>query len=281
MRDGRAKTRTLCPACDSLRTYVYAWPKGLRYDRCADCACTYRCYDHVHSYDDTQPYRTPADDLSGFLREPMTDQRSREWKWQYANVLMLLRRHRFAKGARALDVGCGPSKLLRYLQHHHGFDVRGVEPSLTEHIRDPFPIFAGTLQEYAATSPEPLGLITLNHVIEHTPDPLAVMRTALGLLAPEGLLVVATPNIGAPNRRIRNKLSKMGIDPSPWKTLDAPKHVILFTPRALRRLLVRAGADIVELATWTRRKTWNIIAGRLRDLLGMGADTYAVARRAR
>jgi len=94
---------------------------------------------------------------------------------------------------RALDVGCGEGRLLQLLQRR-GWRAEGLE--LNRELTADARRLGLTVAVGAVEQAEPKGpfeLITLNHLLEHIREPLAVLRRARGWLAQGGLLVVETP----------------------------------------------------------------------------------------
>ena len=74
--------------------------------------------------------------------------------------------------------------------------------------------------------------VMLNNVIEHVPDPRATFAECARLLRGGGRLVMITPNLDALGHRV------FGPD---WRGLEPPRHLHLFTARALRAFARRAG----------------------------------------
>jgi len=100
-------------------------------------------------------------------------------------------------GARVLDVGAGAGFFPHVLQSR-GFEVLGIEPNqgYCEWGTANFGVKVrnGTLQDFDFAG-EPFDLITLNHVLEHLPDPAEALVRLRSWLAPGGLLVVEVPNV--------------------------------------------------------------------------------------
>jgi 2-polyprenyl-3-methyl-5-hydroxy-6-metoxy-1,4-benzoquinol methylase len=82
--------------------------------------------------------------------------------------------------------------------------------------------------------------ITLNHVIEHVPEPLALFNEAFRLLKPGGRLVMATPNTASLGHRTFGQY---------WRGLEPPRHLHLFSRNTLAGCSRRAGLHIVEIMT--------------------------------
>jgi SAM-dependent methyltransferase len=138
---------------------------------------------------------------------------------------------------RVLDVGCADGRhLLR--DAAAGWEATGVDFSSTavERARSrELDVRPGTIDredlELGA-----FDLIRASHVIEHVPDPVAFLRRGRDLLARGGRMHVITPNFGSPSARMFGTY---------WWGLDAPRHLVLFTPAAFRTAAYAAGL-IVE-----------------------------------
>jgi 2-polyprenyl-3-methyl-5-hydroxy-6-metoxy-1,4-benzoquinol methylase len=134
---------------------------------------------------------------------------------------------------RMLDVGCGSGRLLS--RHRDlGWEVRGIDPSARAvaacHDRG-LPVQQAGLLEADLPSRH-FDVVLLNHVIEHVPRPLEALGRARELLAPGGVIVVVTPNVGGAGFRLHG---------SCWYALDAPRHLHLFDSHALDELARRVG----------------------------------------
>src|SRR5207249_6393552 len=85
-------------------------------------------------------------------------------------------------------------------------------------------------------------VLTCRHVLEHISAPLAFLKALARLLQPGGRLVIVTPNADSLGHRF------FGCD---FYSLDPPRHLILYTPAAVRRLLEQTGLRIRSLRTPT------------------------------
>lgn len=141
-------------------------------------------------------------------------------------------RHLPTISGRLLDVGCGNGRFLMRARSA-GWNVVGLEP-------DPLAVRAveeigiavrqGTL-DYVSFD-EPFDLVTASHVIEHVHNPREFLSGILKNLKPGGTLWLATPNAGGFGRRWFR---------SSWRGFEPPRHMVLFSLRTLRILLIRAG----------------------------------------
>lgn len=127
-----------------------------------------------------------------------------------------------------IDIGCGHGDYLKRMKDL-GWNVLGIEPdpvaaALTR--QQGIPVVNGTLAD--AGLPEGTAdQITLQHVIEHLPDPLAAVRECYRLLKKEGRLVIYTPN----NQSLGHR--SFG---SSWYALDPPRHFFVFSPTSMALL---------------------------------------------
>lgn len=105
-------------------------------------------------------------------------------------------------GKRVLDVGCGGG-ILSESMAEAGANVLGIDAGegpiqvakLHRHesgVDVDYQLM--TVEELAATSPEPFDVITCLEMLEHVPDPASVVRTCRSLLKDDGQLFLSTIN---------------------------------------------------------------------------------------
>lgn len=139
---------------------------------------------------------------------------------------------------RLLDVGCGNGDFLQLAQRA-GWQAVGVEPdpkAVAIARTRGLTVHQGGL-ETLHTESEAYDGITLNHVIEHVHDPRTTLTHCYRLLKPGGWLWLETPNLDAQGHtRYREN----------WVGLDIPRHLIIFTDRALQQLLYEVGFARIE-----------------------------------
>ena len=140
---------------------------------------------------------------------------------------------------RLLDVGCGQGKALWRLQAF-GWSVQGVETDSQaaamghEHgLR----IHVGDLGS-ARLSDQSLDLVRMSHVLEHTPDPVAVLAEVRRILQPGGRAWIAVPNLGSAGfKRYQHN----------WFPLEIPRHLYHFTESSLRQLCQQVGLRVLSV----------------------------------
>jgi SAM-dependent methyltransferase len=145
-----------------------------------------------------------------------------------------LRRAGLERGARVLDIGAGPGRMVAALSEA-GYDAAGIEPSRR----------SVALAHQAGRRVERRGLFdhseagldaaVMWHVLEHLDDPPAALATVRAWLRPGGLLLIGVPNLASLQAEIAGPA---------WFHYDAPRHRVHFTADGVRRLLVRSGFEV-------------------------------------
>lgn len=166
--------------------------------------------------------------------------------------LAAIRRH--AQSGRLLDVGCATGFFLNAARL--AFSVDGVEPSrwarryASEQLK--LSIKAPTLEE--ARFPDGhFDVVTLHDVIEHVPDPGALLREVARVTKPGGLIYLVTPDCESLSARL------MG---GRWWGLR-PAHIYYFSTQTLSELLRKTGYEVVEAASFGRIFSWGYWLSRL------------------
>lgn len=142
-------------------------------------------------------------------------------------------------GRRLLDIGSGKGRLLRAAQHL-GYDVTGVEPhsnrSTFAKTEYGVPVFQGRLEDFPAEG-SPFDVVTMWHVLEHVPDPVAFLRTAHSLLGEGGVLVLEVPSY---------KTYSATVSGRHWQGWQLPYHLSHFTLEGVHHMLAETGFLVIE-----------------------------------
>ncbi len=141
--------------------------------------------------------------------------------------------HAPAGPARLLEIGSGSGVALARMQRL-GWQVEGVEvdpEAVKAAQRRGVKVHQGDIFKPAFPD-RTFDAVTSTHVFEHLYDPISVFRECHRILKPGGKLVVLTPNV--------ESVGHKWYGPA-WVGLDAPRHLTLFSPAALRRAAESAG----------------------------------------
>jgi 2-polyprenyl-6-hydroxyphenyl methylase/3-demethylubiquinone-9 3-methyltransferase len=151
-------------------------------------------------------------------------------------------------GKRAIDVGCGAGLLTEPLARM-GADTVGLDAA-PENIGAALRHAAGQGLAISyrsggieAVAGEQFDLVTSMEVIEHVNDPAAFIRALAGVLAPDGLMVLSTPNRTSLSQLMMITLGE-GTGAVPKGTHDWEKFL---TPAELTDLLGKAGLKVVDV----------------------------------
>lgn len=170
----------------------------------------------------------------------------------FVHMMTRLDRLRPGKG-RLLDVGTAAGAFLKAASDD-GWEVTGIEPNawLADWGRAEYgvTIHVGSIDTVTLTPG--FDVVTLWDVIEHTPDPMHVLRRVRSLLAPGGLLIVNYPDMGSWVARAMGRK---------WPFLSSV-HLYYFTRKTMRAALDRAGFDTLELRPHLQRLKLGYIVAR-------------------
>jgi SAM-dependent methyltransferase len=159
-------------------------------------------------------------------------------------------------GKRLLDIGCGSGSFL-HSARSHGFVPHGMDMSAkaVEIVQNQYGIPArqGGIGQNVWEGNR-FDFVTMFHVLEHLPDPRLALKFAAGLLQPGGTLLIQVPNISSLQARFFGKR---------WYGLDAPRHVINFSPKALGLLLQEMGYEFQLVSRFSLRDNPASIASSL------------------
>jgi glycosyltransferase involved in cell wall biosynthesis/SAM-dependent methyltransferase len=228
-----------CEACGGPMRDSALLYDGRRYRRCA--ACRARRVASVPSdaaiwqeYGVHYPRRFPPARIASVRREMMY------------TLLDRLRQRR--EPGRLLDVGCGGGHFMAAAAER-GWRPLGADLSREACAAARRLTRRPAVEGDAAALPfrdGTLDAVTLVSVLDHTTQPLAAVREAARVLRPGGVLVVRVPN-GGFHAGWAHVLGRLGpaVRWRDWDTYPVLR-VFAFGRRALRRLVERAGFEVLE-----------------------------------
>lgn len=267
-----AATSATCPVCGgearydfSGRDLMFGLFRRHDYHRCTQCDCVFHhpmpspqeiaafYPPHYGVYDETKQSRPP-----GLVKRTVLGCRH-----GYGHLLkgaleravgllaapfVRLDTPDFVEGGRLLDVGCGNGRFLAGMRTL-GWQVQGVEFSedgVRACRKAQLPVHHGDLAS-ARFDEGSFDVVTVRHVIEHIPDPLPFVAELARVLKPGGLLVIETPNSAA----LGQSWFTMN-----WYANDVPRHLVMFAPATLDRLLGKEGLVQARLRLETTPKVF-------------------------
>jgi len=185
-----------------------------------------------------------AEEKPNFLAHAGEDQ---EWfSLSQIDKLEILERLLPSDRRRLLDIGCGPGFFLQTARSR-GWQAEGIEPSrqAAAHARGlGAPVTEGFFGAGTAAELGRFDAISLTNMLEHVPDPIAVLELARDLLDSGGALCVGVPNDFSPLQTA----ARAAIGVNDW-WVAPPHHLNYFDFSSLSGLLTRLGLNVVERTT--------------------------------
>ncbi|MFM8379865.1 MAG: class I SAM-dependent methyltransferase [Planctomycetia bacterium] len=245
-----------------------AWPAGGRIGVCRACGAVQKPADEVFLAEIDDIYRsyTIYHQAAG-AEQAVFEQSSGLPASRSVRLLDTFRHHaNLAPTGRMLDVGCGNGATLRAFDRvAPGWTKAGTEfdakyRAEVESIPNTEPLHVGPVENV----PGSFDVITMIHVLEHIVDPIAVLETLRGKLAPGGLLLIEVPHHPA----------------NPFELLIAD-HRTHFTADSMTRALVAAGFEVVSVAEDWIPKELSVVARPAQAALQAPPRRDAAVARAR
>ncbi|HUS09854.1 MAG TPA: class I SAM-dependent methyltransferase [Pyrinomonadaceae bacterium] len=218
-----------CPACGQRRSNSRGLKNDFQLLSCQVCATLYTATNpELNEQEDYDAYYTSENlTVPTFINSILDEIVATFEPYRNNNLL--------------LDVGCGAGTFLEAAARA-GWDATGVEVSRTaaDHVTSKgFEVFCGELEK-AGYPDRHFDVVILSEVLEHVPDPKALLKASAKVLRPGGLLWGTTPH----GRGISARILGLG-----WSIVCPPEHLQLFSLAGMKGLLSGAGFKQVELAT--------------------------------
>jgi len=220
----------LCPLCGALQSNLFdrriAQTQTITNRLCSECGLVY------------QSPRMSGSELEAFYQEEYRqlyqgDQgpTAKDLKVQSlrASSLLAFAKVRIPAVSRHLDIGCSAGLLLQQFQTAYCSQPAGVEPGAAyrQYARGLGLSVYASLEELRAENQAPFDLVSMAHVLEHIPEPVAYLENLRSnLLAPEGWLLLEVPNLYAHN-------------------CFEIAHLVSYSPNTLRQTVQKAGFELL------------------------------------
>jgi 2-polyprenyl-3-methyl-5-hydroxy-6-metoxy-1,4-benzoquinol methylase len=166
-------------------------------------------------------------------------------------------------GSRVLEVGCGDGSFLQLAKNNYkiyGFDLSpvGIEIARKKNADIIERIWVGSL-ESQASSGGCFDAICMWDVIEHLWNPYPECAKLINYLKPGGVLLISTPNIGAPLAKLMGKR---------WAFMTPPEHLGFFNKNSLKYLFENClSAQIVDWRSMGKRVNLGFILYKARRVM--------------
>src|SRR5688572_12982956 len=147
---------------------------------------------------------------------------------------------------RLLDIGCGPGFFLATAAKR-GWNAHGIEPSrqAAAHARGLGPaITEGLFNKESVAALGRFDAVNLTNVLEHVPNPIAILEMAIGMVDSGGIVCVGVPNDFSPLQIAARGVLHTG----DW-WVAPPHHLNYFDFDSLGALMTRLGLKITERTT--------------------------------
>jgi len=229
-----------CNLCDHNRfRVVEIEAPSFHVLECRNCGLVF-----VHPYPESDALKRHYD--RSYYSEWINQQKSKRIRMWASR---LNRINKLRPRGKLLDVGCGEGLFLRLAQDD-GWQISGTElsPYASKFASRTLgtEIYCGQLHP-AGFADNSFDVVTMWHVLEHVEDPKNYLREIHRVVKPDGLLVIAVPNVHdlvmqLAYRAIRRRKRKL------FSVNEKEIHLYHFSPKALRLYFDETGFDCLRLS---------------------------------
>ena len=235
-----------------IREMVFGFRDEFTYFECSKCGCLQiaKIPENMEKYYPSNYYSFKSTDKSGnFLKQILKAKRDKYTLFKkdfmgkiisrkYPNLFFnMISRIKINYNTKILDVGCGAGKFL-YSLNEIGFkNLVGVDPYLTESIKE------GNVEIYNTSirklpDNKKYNFIIFNHSFEHISEQLQTLIKVNKLLSEGGDCLIRIP--------IKTDYiwNYYGIN---WVQIDAPRHFFLHTLKSFELLVKKSGLSIQDI----------------------------------
>lgn len=242
-------TKVSCPICGEKENKPYRFEKrliskkeiDLGHNKCKNCGLQYvspRPDNNALSLLYDNEYHTST--VSGVYN--VDSQVSRN---EYVTFTKYLSKY-VSKNSHVLDVGCGVGNLLLEVKKQSDLKCTGIEISedaANIAMKNGLDVFVGSLHD-AKLDSERYDAVTLLYVLEHVENPLEILLEIKRVLKDGGYLLLAVPNYRYLHLAHESFISQF--IKAETGSLHPEEHLQNFTPKTLKKLVEKAGFDLVK-----------------------------------
>jgi 2-polyprenyl-3-methyl-5-hydroxy-6-metoxy-1,4-benzoquinol methylase len=217
----------------------YASKETFDLGECKDCGFLFTMdfptEDEIGIYYDTKDYISHSNTKEGLVNKVYHKVRS----FMLKKKQMIVSESSQSENNNLLDIGCGTGFFLNQMKNA-GWNVSGIEKN--EQARTfvltnfNIPVLEpNRIQELKSNS---FGVITLWHVLEHLEHLNESLRQYRDLLADDGTLIIAVPNVSSADAAVYKEY---------WAAYDVPRHLWHFSSKTMKLLAKNNGFKITKL----------------------------------
>jgi 2-polyprenyl-3-methyl-5-hydroxy-6-metoxy-1,4-benzoquinol methylase len=225
-------TQRTCVVCGHSHSTVVFEEFGVDVLRCQHCG-------HVYSSHQADKH------FDGYFGERVSPGDHFWWNRAHSSMhASFCNRFLAGRQGRLLDVGCGLGFFVKKASSLPDWDAHGCDTSkaAVEFAQRELGLASvrhGPVQECGYPENH-FDIVTLWDVLEHVPEPDALLSFLRTPLKDDGILFIHTPNVNVQLPKARMIRLLRGMDPK-LHYLEAKHHVNLYSMDTLRRVLLRCG----------------------------------------
>ena len=164
-------------------------------------------------------------------------------RWKYSKIPDI------SKTKKLLDIGAGQGEFATFMREK-GWNVviQDTNKDINQKNNPHGYNFVQELKQINES--ESFNVITLWHSLEHIHNVKDLYHQINRLLAPGGVLLIAVPNLQAPERK------SFGVK---WAAFDAPRHLYHFHPDSIKKLCIKYNFKIIRKFSLFQDSPYNIL----------------------
>ena len=143
-------------------------------------------------------------------------------------------------GLTLLDFGCGSEQFLNRAREK-GWNPIGIDFSheVVERVSDRgYQVLLMSPKVWDLIEDESLDFVRMNHVFEHLYNPKEILQAIYSKMKPGATLHIAVPNPYGVSAQIFR---------SNWWGLECPRHIMLYSPSLLKKILISTKYSQIEI----------------------------------
>jgi ubiquinone/menaquinone biosynthesis C-methylase UbiE len=144
------------------------------------------------------------------------------------------------RGARLLEVGSGMGHLVGQLSatfEAYGMDLNHWAVNKSKEFSEAASLQTASAQELPYQD-DAFNVVIIKHIVEHLPDPAKAINELGRVVEKDGILILATPNLGSLLKPWKGKA---------WIGYQDPTHISLKEPQEWLHLIENAGFEFVRV----------------------------------